>query len=82
MDLEKNKCTYCLLHETRKSPKMTSCGPSNFEGDKLHLDLLRKPPIFGSSSFVIHITYHDKVANFCGMTKMVMKQKKTNHKFL
>ena len=47
-----------------KSPKMTSCGPSNFEGDGLHLDLLLETQISGSSSFVIHITYHGKVSNF------------------
>ena len=40
-----------------KSPKMTSCDPSNFEGNKLHPNLLKKTPNFGSSSFVIHITY-------------------------
>ena len=29
-----------------KTPKMTSCSPSNFEGDGLHLNLLKKPPKF------------------------------------
>ena len=53
----------CSMKEG-KSPKMTSCGPSNFEGDILHLNLLKKTQFFGSSSFVIHITYYGKVANF------------------
>ena len=47
-----------------KSPKMTSCGPSNVEGDGLHLIVLKKTQFFGSSPFVIHITYYGKVANF------------------
>ena len=47
-----------------KSPKLTSCGPSNLEGDGLHLNFLKKTQVFGSSSFVILITYDDKVANF------------------
>ena len=29
-----------------KTPKMTSCSPSNFEGDGLHLNLLKKNPKF------------------------------------
>jgi hypothetical protein len=29
-----------------KSPEMTSCGPSNFEGDGLHLNLLKTNPSF------------------------------------
>ena len=29
-----------------KSSKMTSCSPSNFEGDTLHLNLLKKTHIF------------------------------------
>ena len=60
-----------------KSPKMTSCGPSNFEANGLHLNLLKKTQFFGSGSFVIHITYYDKVSNskICGMTEIIMKQK-------
>ena len=46
------------------SPKMTSCGPSNFEGDGLHLILPKKIQFFGSNSFVIHITYYDNIVNF------------------
>jgi hypothetical protein len=38
-------------------------GPSNFEGDGFNLKMLKKTPIFGTSSFVIHITCHGKVAN-------------------
>ena len=43
---------------------MTSCGASNIEGDGLHLNLLKKPQIFGSSSFVVQIKYYGKVVNF------------------
>ena len=47
-----------------KWPKMTSCGPSIFEGDGLHVNLLKNTQNYGSSSAVIHITYYGKVANF------------------
>ena len=47
-----------------KPPKDDLMWPSNFEGDKLHLNLLKKTQLFGSSSFVIHMTYSGKVANF------------------
>jgi hypothetical protein len=47
-----------------ESPKMISCGPFNFEADGLHLNFLKKTQILGSSSFLIHITYNGKVANF------------------
>ena len=30
-----------------KSSQMTSCGPSNFEVDGLHLNLLKKPKFMG-----------------------------------
>ena len=65
----------CSMKKTESS-KMTSYGPSNFEGDKLHLNLLKKPQISGSRSFVIHITYYGncQLSNICGMTEMVMKQ--------
>ena len=46
-----------------KSPKLISCGPSNFEGDGLHLNLLKKTQVFGSGSFVILMTYYGQVAN-------------------
>ena len=72
----KNECTCYLLCYKGKTPKMTSCDPSSFEGNGLHLNLLKKPQIFGSSSFVIHTTYYDKIVSFlkfCGMTKMIMK---------
>jgi hypothetical protein len=63
-----------------KSPKITSCGPSNFEGHRLHLNLLLKNPhIFGSSSLVIPITHYAKschLSRICGMTEMIMKPKK------
>ena len=64
----------CSMEE-EKSPKIASCGPSNFEGDELHLHFLKKPQIFMSSSSVIHIAYYDKVA-VCGMTEVVIKRKK------
>jgi hypothetical protein len=80
MDLEK-KISALVVGSVKKgqSPKMTSCGPSNFEGDRLHLNLLKETLNFGSSSFAIHITYYDKVSNFLkmsGMTEMVIKQTK------
>jgi hypothetical protein len=50
--------------EKDKSPKMASCGPSNFKGDGLHLNLLKKNQMLGSSSLFIHLTYYDKVVNF------------------
>ena len=59
-----NGFTCCLLYEKGETPKMASCGASNFEGDGLHLYLLQNPQNFESSSFVIHITYNVKVANF------------------
>lgn len=44
---------------------MASLDPSNFEGDGVHPNLLKKPKFLESSSFVIHITYYKKkVANF------------------
>ena len=43
---------------------MTSCGPFNFEGDKLHLKFLKKPQISVSKSIVIHITYYGKISDF------------------
>ena len=56
MDFKKNLVHMLLAPSMKKgkSPKMTSCDPSNFEGDGLHLNLLKNPK-FGSSSFVIHI---------------------------
>ena len=46
-------------------PKWPPLAPrSNFEGDKLHLNLLKKPQISKSSSFVIHIAHYGKVTNF------------------
>jgi hypothetical protein len=61
-----------------ESLKKTSCGPSNFDGDGLHLILLKQIQTFGSSSFVIHIAYCDKVANTLNLrrTEMVMKHKR------
>ena len=43
----KKVCTHvaCFM-KMGKSLKMTSCGPSNFEGDELHLNLLQKPQFF------------------------------------
>jgi hypothetical protein len=51
MDLGKNECACCLLHEKGKSPKMTSCGPSNFKGDGLHLNFLKKTQLLLVTQF-------------------------------
>ena len=61
---KKKKCTFPCSMKNEKSPKMISCGPSNFESEGFHVKLLLKSRIFGSSSFFIHITYYGKVANF------------------
>ena len=55
MDLEEKACVHMLLApwKSGKSPKMTSCGPSNFEGDGLHLNLLQKPKFLG----VAHLSF-------------------------
>ena len=47
-----------------KIPKNDLMWPSNFEGDGLHLNFLKKTEFFGISSFVIHIIFYGKVANF------------------
>ena len=49
-----------------KSPKMTSCGPCNFEGDGLHLNLLKENPSFLG---VAHLSCTEHI-----MTKTVMKR--------
>ena len=64
MDLGKIRADVAFSMKKGKSPKMTSCGPSNFEDDKLDLNLLKKTHVFVISSFVIHITYYGKVVNF------------------
>ena len=59
---EKTSAHIACSMKKGKSPKMTSCGPSNFEGDRLHLNLLKKLQIFGSSSIILfkHVgRFHD-----------------------
>ena len=51
MDLERKNNACSMKKGT--CPKMTSCGSSNFEGDWLHLNLLKKPQIFGSTLFCL-----------------------------
>ena len=52
--LEKNpSCkTICSMIKGN-SPQMSLCSPSNFEGDGLHLKLLKNTSFFGSSSIVM-----------------------------
>ena len=51
IDLEEKKLSAhvaCFMEKKRKSPKTISSGPSNFEGNGLHLGLLLKlNPTFG-----------------------------------
>jgi hypothetical protein len=67
MDLGKHKLVHMLLAPWKKEKcvKNDLMWPSNFEGDGgFHLNLLKNPFFFWSSSFFIHITYNGKVDNF------------------
>ena len=43
---------------------MISCGPSNFEGCGLHLNLLKKTQMFWINPFVIHYHIMEKLPTF------------------
>ena len=64
MDLETKLIHIARSMRKGKSPKNGLMRPSNFEDDGLHLNLLKIIQFLGSSSFVIHITYYNKDANF------------------
>ena len=53
---------------------MTSCGPSNFECDGLHLNLLKNPKVLEVTHFAS--TQSCQLSKICGMTGMDLKQKK------
>jgi hypothetical protein len=64
---KKYKYTCCLLHEKGKYLKMTSCGPTNFEGDGLHLNLKykkNKPNFLGEARFLSTKHYMAKLPTF------------------
>ena len=65
MDFEGKIIAHVACSMTRwKSPKTDLMWLSNFEGDGFHLDLLKNPQMYESSSFVIHIPYYKRASNF------------------
>ena len=47
-----------------KSPKMTSCGPSNFVGDRIHLILPKNPKFIGVANLSSTAHIMSKLSTF------------------